>query len=313
MLSRIADSLCWMNRYMERTDGLLRTLRVGYISAFDVNKEEPYSWEEVLSVFSHQDAAKRKELAYKADDVLRLMMHNTLEHNSIKAIVTKARENARGAQDHITKEVWESINSLYHKVNNVNLDQIIENGDQVTMLTSLIDDSLSYYGVTDITMPRGSGWHYMHLGRYTERCLQTLDTIDAEFSRHNYDLSSAPHVAYWKNMLLYLSGYELYLKTYRTGNHGENIIDMAFFNPQFPRSVSYSLKRLGIYLRHVLKESDHESKELIDRKMGKLYATIAYTDLQDIKDATLPVFINNLRGQLLDLNKLIGQTFFSYY
>jgi len=313
MLSRIADSLFWMNRYMERTDGLLRTLRYGYIASFDVNKEEPFSWEPVLTVFSHQKKALRRKLAYKPNDVLRLLTHNTEEHNSIKVMVTRARENARGAQDHITKEVWEAVNQLYHTVNSVDLDKTIENGEQLTMLGHLIDESLSYYGVTDITMPRGSGWNYINLGRYTERCLQTLDIVDVEFSLLDYDMETAQHIAYWKNMLLCLSGYELYLKTYRTGNHNENIIDMAFFNQQFPRSIMYSLKRVGHYLQHILDENEHENKPIIERKMGKLYATIAFADLEEIKAKSLHVFIHSIKKQLFELHKLVGQTFFSYY
>lgn len=313
MLSRIADSLFWMNRYMERTDSLLRTLRIGYIASFDVNKEEPFSWEPILTVFSSQTEEKCKELAYKPNDVLRLLTNNVEEHNSLKVMITRARENARGAQDHITKEVWEAINQMYHRINNVNLDAVIENGDQVTMLTSLGDDSLLYYGVTDITMPRGSGWHYMHLGRFTERCLQTLDMVDVEFSHFDHKLETTQHIADWKNMLLCLSGYELYLKTYRTGSHTENIIDMTFFNTQFPRSVIYSLKRLVLYLQNILDENEHDAKEVIQKKMGKLYSTIAYADLEEIKTQGLPVFIESIKKQLFDLHQIVGQTFFSYY
>lgn len=313
MLSRTADSLYWMNRYMERADELIRTLRIGFIASFDVNKEEPYSWESVLSIFSNKDDETCKALAFKANDVLRLLMHNMDDLNSLKMMITRARENARGAQDHLTKEVWESVNQMYHNVNNLPLDQIINDGDQITMLTKLADDCLVYYGVTDITMPRSQGWNFMNLGRYTERCFQTLDIVDAKFKEMDYDLNDEQHIVHWRNMLLCLSGYELYLKTYRSGSHTENIIDMTFFNIQFPRSVLYSVHRIRHYLQIVLKENEHSNNPHILRVMGKLHATIAYSDLQFIQKEGLPTFITTLKEQLWEVSQLIGQSFFSYH
>ena len=88
---------------------------------------------------------------------------------------------------------------------------------------------------------------------------------------------------------------------------------MTFFNQQFPRSIMYSLKRVGHYLQHILDENEHENKPVIARKMGKLYATIAFADLEEIKTKGLHVFIDSIKKQLFELHKLVGQTFFSYY
>ena len=313
MLSRTADSLYWMNRYMERADGLLRALRIGFISSFDVNKEEPFSWEPILTIFSHESKEKCKALSFKANEALTLLIQNVEEHNSLKVMITRARENARGAQDHLTKEVWESVNQMYHQVNNIHLEETIASGDQITMLGKMADNCLLYYGVTDITMPRSQGWNFMNLGRYTERCFQTLDIVEVKFKEMDFDLKDEQHVIHWRNMLLCLSGYELYLKTYRSGNHTENIIDMTFFNTQFPRSILYSIHRIRHYLEVVLKENEHPNNPLILRMMGKLHATIAYTDLQQIEKDGLKKFIRNLKKQLWDVTQLVGQSFFSYY
>lgn len=313
MLSRTADSLYWMNRYMERADGLLRTVRTGFIASYDVNKEEPFSWESILTIFSKESEESCKLLQYKANDVLHLLLENMNDYNSLKMMITRARENARGAQDHLTKEVWEAVNQMYHNVNNLDLSNTINNGDQITMLTKLSDDCLAYYGVTDITMPRSQGWNFMNLGRYTERCFQTLAIVGEKFKEMEYDLNDAQHIVHWRNMLLCLSGYELYLKTYRSGSHTENIIDMTFFNHEFPRSIIYSVNRVRHYLKNVLAENEHSNNEHILRVMGKFHATIAYSDLQHIQKTGLKIFISTLKKQLLEINQLIGQSFFSYY
>ncbi len=313
MLSRTADSLYWMNRYMERADGLLRTVRMGFIASYDINKEEPFSWESILTIFSNESEESCKALEYRANDVLHLLLENMNDYNSLKMMITRARENARGAQDHLTKEVWEAVNQMYHNVNNLDLWNTINNGDQITMLTKLSDNCLAYYGVTDITMPRSQGWNFMNLGRYTERCFQTLDIVGEKFKEMDYDLNDEQHIVHWRNMLLCLSGYELYLKAYRSGSHTENIIDMTFFNNEFPRSIIYSVHRVRHYLKIVLAENEHSNNAHILRVMGKLHATIAYTDLQEIQKMGLKDFISTLREQLIEVSQLIGQSFFSYY
>jgi uncharacterized alpha-E superfamily protein len=313
MLSRIADSLFWMNRYMERTDGLLRTLRTGYIASFDASRETAFDWQEKLDVFSAPAEGGPYKATGQMDETLRHMLFNVQEHNSLKVMVTRARENARGAQDHITKEVWEAINEMYHRINDEEVQETLTDGGQVPLLDILTEDSLRYYGVTDITMPRSLGWHFMNLGRYTERCLQTLDLMDARFRRMKYDINSAHHILYWRNLLLCLSGYELYLKTYRTGNHTENIMDMVFFNTQFPRSIYYSIKRIGHYLVKILEDNKDVDATEMERKMGKLHATIAYASRADIQEQGLEQFILLFKKQIAELQQLVGQTFFSYY
>lgn len=315
MLSRIADSLFWMNRYMERADGLLRTLRTGYISSFDASKEKPFDWQEKLDVFSagHEGKPYQATGSSPMNDVMKYMLFDTQETNSLKVMVTRARENARGAQDHITKEVWEAVNKVYHRINEANVDEMLADGGHVPLLDNLIDDSLLYYGVTDITMPRSMGWHFMNLGRYTERCLQTLGLMEARFSRMEYDISSTHHILYWRNLLLCLSGYELYLKLYRTGNPTENIMDMVFFNVQFPRSIFYSVKRIGHYLEKIFAENSDIQADEMKRRMGKLYGTIAYASQEDIAEQGLKDFIQSIKQQVGELQHLVGQTFFSYY
>jgi uncharacterized alpha-E superfamily protein len=313
MLSRIADSLFWMNRYMERADGLLRTLRTGYIASFDASKEKPFDWDEKLDVFAAATEGRPNPSTTSMDGILKYMLFDVQEHNSLKVMATRARENARGAQDHITKEVWESINQIYHRINDNDAAAMMLDGGQVPLLDLLTEDSLVYYGVTDITMPRSMGWHFMNLGRYMERCLQTLGLMDARFTRMEYDITSTHHILYWRNLLLCLSGYEMYLKSYRTGNPTENIINMVFFNTQFPRSIFYSVKRIGHYLEKILDENKEVQADEMKRKMGKLYATIAYSSLEDIKEQGLKEFMQAIEQQVTDLQQLVGQSFFSYY
>src|SRR5215216_1897186 len=121
MLSRIADSLFWLNRYMERADGLLRVMKTNYILSLDKGVNSNITWRPILEIFTYADEQLITKLENDTNATLKLLITDTDNMNSLKVILTRARENARGVQDHITKEVWEQINQMYHAVNQPNL------------------------------------------------------------------------------------------------------------------------------------------------------------------------------------------------
>src|SRR4051812_42147149 len=104
MLSRVADSLFWMSRYMERADGILRMLKINYASSQDDIQE--FSWKPVLKIFTFLKEEEATALAQSNRAVLQFMVTDKENPNSVFNIVTQARENGRGVQDHITKEMW---------------------------------------------------------------------------------------------------------------------------------------------------------------------------------------------------------------
>src|SRR5215216_3579722 len=123
MLSRIADSLYWLNRYMERTDGILRVISIHSSLSLDTDLTRNITWRPVLEMFTTLKGKEIKSLENESLLVLKKILIDTHNHNSIKALVNKSRENARGIQDHITKEVWEQVNAMYHLVNDASVLQ----------------------------------------------------------------------------------------------------------------------------------------------------------------------------------------------
>ena len=118
MLSRIADSLFWLSRYVERADGLLRMLRVNFITSLDKSSGADFNWQPVLTIFTTIKGGGSTAVPNEANAVLQYMISDTKNENSIHIIISRARENARGMQDHLTKEAWESINEYYLRLHN---------------------------------------------------------------------------------------------------------------------------------------------------------------------------------------------------
>lgn len=312
MLSRIADSLFWLNRYMERSDCMMRVIRTNYILAFDIGNANNFSWKDVVTTFSHSNEAISDEYTRDTPAALKFLIADSKNLNSIKVLITKARENARGVQDNITKEVWEQVNQLYHIVNAPGLEKKLTDSRALDIIDLLDQNNILYYGVTDSTMPRGQGWSFMNLGKYIERCLLTIETAYTHFTKIDHQLDKTQDILFWRNLLLSLSGYELYLKTYTRDQHTMNVVDHIIFHKNFSRSLIYSLQRINRYLNDVIDDTKMEGSENLQKTFGRICSKVEYADINMIKDIGLPQFLHSLRHDLVHFSNQLTRIYFSY-
>src|ERR1700749_805826 len=132
MLSRVAASLYWLSRYVERSDGMLRMLKINYASSQDTIQE--FTWEPVIRIFGGVDDDEPDELGNDSRAVLKYMVMGKNNSNSIINIITLARENARSVQEHITKDLWQCLNEYYHTVKDGRIDNALKKNDPVNVL-----------------------------------------------------------------------------------------------------------------------------------------------------------------------------------
>jgi len=237
MLSRVAASLYWLSRYVERSDGILRMLKINYASSQDA--VQGFTWEPVIRIFSGQNEESEK-LGNNSRAVIRYMVTGKDNPNSILNIITLARENARGVQEHITKDLWQCLNEYYHTVKDNKLENMLKREDPISVLDILIKQVMLYYGTVEITMERGEGRSFMNIGKYLERGIQSVDILDTKFGSVDDDPDLLTDTTYWKHLLLSLGGYEIYLKTYREGFEAGNVLEQVVLNNDFPSHITYS-------------------------------------------------------------------------
>ena len=312
MLSRIADSLFWLNRYMERADGLLRIASTNYILSLDKGGTSSLTWRPVLEIFSYADQQQIAALENDTTATLQLLLTDTTNQNSLRVILNRARENARGVQDHITKEVWEHVNYMYHLINRQEISEKLTGYEAMEVIDELSRNCLLFTGVTDITMPRGAGWNFMNLGRFIERCTHAIELTDAQYSKIGYDLGNEADILQWRSLLLSLSGYELHLKTYHAAQFNKNVLHQVLVNPNFPHSVVYALSRIQKYLDDVLYDNRIEGNDALQRYFGSLYSRVKYVDFDSLNGVTLQAFLTSVRHDLLEFSRRLAQHFFSY-
>ncbi len=312
MLSRIADSLFWLNRYMERADGMLRLAATHYILSLDKDVNGITTWKPVLEIFTSALPDDIKAIENNTEEVLKKILLDTSNLNSLIILINKARENARGAQDHITKEVWEQVNQMYHQVNQPLLLQKIDGFHGLEVMQSLIKHTVMFAGITEITMPRGTGWCFMNLGKYMERCLQTIIFTEKQLDAMNFREADSNDILQWRYLLFSLSGYELHLKTYRSSNHNYNVLQQVLTNENFTRSVIYSLQRIEHYLKTIVQQSVNDETDALLRNFGRLFSKVRFIELDTLNNITVYTFLEDIKTDLLDFNRKLVQHFFSY-
>jgi len=310
MLSRVADSLYWMSRYLERTDSIMRMLKTNYASSQEFS--DGFTWRPVLKIFTYLDSQEISRLEKDSGAVLDYMVFEKENSNSVFNMVTKARENARSVQDHITIELWQCINDFYHYIKKEREVKRQLSIDPVTTLDALIKQSMVYYGISESTMFRGEGFSFMNVGRYLERSIQSIDLLDVKFSDLSYDLEKPADIAYWKHLLLSLSGYNLYLKTYRSAFDARHVIDQVIFNTNFPRSVLHSLNQLQRYFDRLEHDVDPVSYKNINFMIGKLRSKIQYSNLEHVSKVGLHNYLVGINEDLQAIGNALSQYYFAY-
>lgn len=312
MLSRIADSLFWLNRYMERADCLLRVIRTNYILSFDVVDSSDFHWKDIIGMFAIQDEETSRLAGESAAAALHYLIADTKNVNAVKVLFVRARENARGVQDNTTKELWEQVNHLYHLVNQPEIEHKLKDSTAIDVLDKLVKNSILFSGITETTMPRGQGWNFMNLGKFIERSLLTIEIAHAHFRKIDYQLNNPQDILHWKNLLLSLSGYELYLKTYAGGNHNLNLVDQIIMNKNFPRSVFYCFERIKRYLDDIIEETKIEGGDALQKMFGRLHSSVMFADLNKLHNASLQNFLVTTRHELVEFSKQFSRIYFSY-
>ena len=308
MLSRVANNLFWMDRYMERSYGLLNLIRTNYNSTLDSGDYS--SWNRILDTYMGIDEGMNNQNHKDSISIIAFILFNQGNPNTIINMIIKARENARSVQEHISRELWLSVNKYYLSISDEKMSQIYKKSDPIEFVNDLIQFNHIYYSIADITQERGNAYCFMNLGKYIERVVQSMDFLSVRIKSLDDENQMLSESFFWKNLLASIGGYQLYIKTYKSIFKVENIIEMIAINEHFPRSIRYSINKLNIHIERL-----NRFNQLIDRDLlftiGKLKNTLDYTTINSIKNIGLSQFLENLKYDLNEISININKLYFS--
>ncbi|MBC7867490.1 MAG: alpha-E domain-containing protein, partial [Gloeobacteraceae cyanobacterium ES-bin-316] len=273
---------------------------------------QEFSWQPVLKIFTFLKEEDAAALAGNTRAVLQFMVTDKDNSNSVLNMVTQARENGRSVQDHITKEMWQCLNEFYHIIRQERLTDLLQKEDPVTVLDTLIKQGLLYFGTTDVTMARGEGNSFINMGKFLERANQSVDILNIKFADINYELDKPADTTYWKYFLMSISGYELYLKTYRSGFVAKNVMEQILLNETFPRSVIYSIIHLHQNFERLKNEKNIAGFNQVDFMIGKLKSNIKFSTPDALMEDGLHLFLTDTKASLFEIGRTLNQNYFAH-
>jgi uncharacterized alpha-E superfamily protein len=315
MLSRVANSLYWMSRYIERSENVARLLDVNLqlmLDFSDFNDQQLREhWLPILC--SAGDEKTFFKLYEKADSesVTEFLSFREENPNSIISCLFTARENARQVRDQISLEMFEAINECHLFLKSKNAKEVLKFGaheffEQIKKYSHL------FQGLTDSTFLRTEGYEFINLGRFLERADKTTRILDLKYHillPSVTDVGGAVDAAQWQAVLRSASALEAYRRFHVEDIIPSKVAEFLIFSTTFPRSIRYCLQRLDNELHRLSGKERREYRSQEERNFGKLLSDLNFITIQDILNSGLHQFLQGVQTTLDQLDDHIYQEF----
>lgn len=311
MLSRVAEAIYWMNRYVERAENVARFIDVNLHINLDSVDPSLEQWNPLVFVSGDNVIFYENYENASRENVMQFLTFDTNNPNSILSTLKFARENARCVRDVISTEMWNQINRFYIEVNAsaFNSNWI----DQPNTFYSNVKDNVHLLtGITDATMSHGEAWHFGRLGRMIERADKTSRILDVKYFLllpKVTDIGTPFDNLQWMAVLKSASALEMYKKVWRKITP-ENVAAFLIFDIEFPRSIYYSISAAERSLHEITGTPLNKYNSKLEKKFGKLRSAVDYTDIEEIVSKGLHEFLDRLQIQLNEIGDLIYNDFF---
>ncbi len=309
MLSRVADSLYWMSRYLERAEHTARLLDVHLNQMLDQTPGSAnHRWERLLSSLRTSLPTGSIYDAYILTHALTFDLANTA---SIVSCIGAARENARQVREQISSEMWEQLNRLFLHVKRT---------DQATFWTTEPHEFFQvvkqgahlFQGITDATMSHGEGWQFIQVGRAIERAGATAALLDVHFTDFltRHPTETVDYLA-WVGLLKSCTAYEAYCKVYTADIRPECIAEFLLLNAEFPRSVRFAVGVIHTALQAIASTTGRNAGRA-ERLVGRLHAALDYDQVEEIMDGSMHSYMENIQRQCSQIHTALHQIYISY-
>jgi uncharacterized alpha-E superfamily protein len=311
LLSRVADAVYWMGRYIERAENVARFIGVNQNLMLDSPRWGGDQWQPIVDTTGDRAAfLKRYETATKGN-VVRFLACDAENPNSIRSCVLAARENARSVRDTISSEMWEQINTLYLLISEdcgKPLPAVLgEFCQQVRMGCHL------FQGITHATMSHNEAWHFIRLGAMLERADKTTRMLDVKYFillPSVTDVGTPYDDIQWAAVLKSVSGFEMYRKRFGRISP-DRIVEFLLLDGEFPRAVRYCIGLADLSLHSITGTRTGAFSCASEQRIGMLRSELDYAQAESILEAGLHEFFDTLQTKMNTIDECILGDFFA--
>jgi uncharacterized alpha-E superfamily protein len=298
MLSRVADALFWMSRYLERAEHTARLVDVCFHLELDLHGvlSGPHElhWTALMSILRPSIPLKANGVAGHSaiSDLLTFDLGNA---ESIMSCVTQSRYNARSVRGTINSEMWKELNKLYWLLCD---DEFCSQARESPhdFYQSVESGSHMFQGVCDATMTHNEGWQFIRLGKFLERADKTLRILDIQYHllQSMLDPADVPlSNLQWASVLRSCRAYEAYQSLYVGRVDPDHVVEFLLLHPTFPRSVRFCLESAATALAEIELQVPGRGTSPADRILGRVLNDLKYLEVDQILHSDLHVFLGS--------------------
>ncbi len=330
MLSRVAENLYWISRYVERAEGLSRLMEDAFCMELeaDTHVNDLGPLDNVLQMLSAHKSFQRFEsreelsllgsgysMGEQRERVLRFLTFDRTSGVSIRETVARARENARGTQEAVSGEAWSQLNKLYLYLNHPRANERFT-ASPPSILHWIRRECILFAAIIDGTLPRTEAYHFLQVGRYIER----VDMLSRVINVHCYSstatlTASGPggvevsfSVSHWASLLRGTSAYEAYLQQAQERVDPQGVLRYLLLEAEFPRSMRFAVARCLESLRCLASGSGHTTDA--ERHLGRLDSELHYMDVNDLFQRGVDHFLVGVQDVCAAVGRDIHQAYF---
>lgn len=313
MLSRVADSLYWMSRYIERAENDARILDVNLQLLLDLGGEAAamQHWAPVIATLEETDLFDSLYETANEETVTEFLTLQKKNPNSIVSCLTLARENARTTRERISSEMWEQINRLYLFVQSNEAKQLLATSPHEFFIRVIFGSHL-FQGVSDATMTHGEGWDFIRIGRLLERADSTSRILDVKYHillPTGENVGGNIDTIQWMAVLKSCSALEAYCKLYVSQVAPWKVAEFLITHQEFPRSIRFCVDSLDAALHRISGVDESRYANEAERLSGRLRSDLDFVTIGEIFEFGLHEYLTQIQERLVEISNAMYATY----
>lgn len=306
MLSRVAEKLYWHGRYVERAENTARLVNVNALLMMDLPESVDVSWNNLIEISGSEEAFASNYQKMDERNVIRHMLADARNPDSILTCLRMARENARTTREILPTEAWEVLNATYHHVRDSGSTGVARK-NRHAFLNHVIAACQELAGLYEGVLSRGPAYWFTQLGRHVERADMTSRILDVGSApllaiRREAAEDDPIENALWLNVLRSLSAYQMYRQNVHDRVNAEDVVAFLLLDEDFPRSVTFCLNRLNLHLERLPRADDAR------RNTGHALREVQAVDIQRLLGHDLHTFIDEVQAAIAAVHEGIADT-----
>jgi uncharacterized alpha-E superfamily protein len=315
MLSRVADSIYWLNRYVERAENVSRFVEVNLNLLLDSPEGMTQQWQPIVLTTGDLPLFQERYGEATAENVLRFLTFDAEYPSSIFSCLCRARENARSVREIISSEMWQQVNSFYLMVTEA--AEHLRTTDTAALFNffeEVKQASHLFAGIMDATMSHNEGWHFGQIGRLLERADKTARILDVKYFillPSVRDVGTTLDELQWIALLKSASAYEMYRKRGMHRISPQSVAEFLILDGEFPRSIRFCIIEAERSLHKITGTPLGSWRAPVERTLGRLRADLDYITIDEIIQFGMHEFLDDLQTRMNNVGEKIFETFFA--